>query len=52
MSGNTQGRIEARLRLIAVQFAKTNVFVLHGDSAKVGTEGINAELTEGNDADL
>jgi hypothetical protein len=52
MSGNTQGRIEARLRLIAVQFAKTNVFVLHGDSAKVGAERINAELTEGNDADL
>lgn len=52
MSGNTQGRIEARLRLIAVQFAKTGAFVLHGNSAKVGKEGINAELKEGNDADL
>jgi hypothetical protein len=52
MSGNTQGCIEVRLRLIAVQFAKTNVFVLHGDSAKVGKEGINAELKESNDADL
>lgn len=52
MSGNRQGRIEAWLRLIAVQLDKTNVFVLHGDSAKVGAERINAGLKEGNDAAL
>ncbi|MCF6690300.1 hypothetical protein [Raoultella terrigena] len=51
MPGNDEGRIGAWWYL-AVQFDKTNVFVLHGDSAKVGTEGINAGLKEGNDADL
>jgi hypothetical protein len=40
MSGNTQGRIEAWRRL-AVQFAKTNVFVLQCDSAKVEKEVVN-----------